>query len=235
MQRYFAINEKLEISKDDKYHITKVMRMKKDDHIEIVWNKEVFLCNLDVVNSSEVVYSVCQKLSVNNEPEIYVTLAFSLVNETKTDFILQKGVELGISEFIPVSASRSKVKIDKKEDKKIQRWNKITKEAAEQSYRNIIPKVREIHTMKELINEEYDLKILCSTKENLKTIKNVLQNSTKCDKIIIVVGPEGGITCEEEKLLGENGFDLVTLGNTILRTETAPIFVMSAIRYELMR
>lgn len=112
MQRYFAINEKLEISKDDKYHITKVMRMKKDDHIEIVWNKEVFLCNLDVVNSSEVVYSVCKKLSVNNEPEIYVTLAFSLVNETKTDFILQKGVELGISEFIPVSASRSKVKID---------------------------------------------------------------------------------------------------------------------------
>ena len=56
------------------------------------------------------------------------------------------------------------------------------------SYRNIIPKVREIHTMKELINEEYDLKILCSTKENLKTIKNVLQNSTKCDKIIITQG-----------------------------------------------
>ena len=71
------------------------------------------------------------------------------------------------------------------------------------------------------------------TKENEKTIKNVLQNSTNCDRIIIVVGPEGGLTVSEEEKLEKNGFIPVTLGNLILRTETVPIYIMSLINYEV--
>lgn len=235
MQRYFAQSKNLEISLDDKYHIIKVMRMKKGDHIQIVWDKETFLCEIDEIDNKNVNYSVVEKIVENNELPINVTLAFSLVNEVKTDFILQKGTELGIYEFIPMISERSKIKINDKEKKKIERWNKITKEAAEQSYRNIIPKVTNINSLNSVILQEYDLKLVCSTKEKEKTIKNVLQNSTKCDNIIIVVGPEGGLTEKEEEILNENGFISVSLGKSILRTETAPLFALSAVKYEFMR
>ena len=233
MQRYFAINEKLELKKDDIYHIKKVMRMKEKDEIEVVYNEKVFLCEIKNIDDFKI--DVKEEKNENRELSKKVTICFSLVNEAKTDFILQKSVELGAYDFIPLQTERSKIKIDKKEDKKIERWNKITKEASEQSYRNIIPEVKKIDTINNIINYDYDLKIICSTKEKEKTIKNVLQNSTKYDNIIIVVGPEGGFTEKEEEFLINNGFISVSLGDTILRAETAPLFLMSAIRYELMR
>ena len=88
-------------------------------------------------------------------------------------------------------------------------------------------------SIEEVSKLDYDLKLTCSTKENEKTIKNVLQNSTNCDKIIIVVGPEGGLTISEEEKLEKNGFIPVTLGNLILRTETVPMYIMSLINYEV--
>lgn len=235
MQRYFACNRNLEISDDDKYHIIKVMRMKKGDQIQIVWDKDTFFCEIDEIDNKNVKYNILEKSTENNELPVNVTLVFSLVNEVKTDYILQKGTELGISEFIPMISERSKVKINDKEKKKVERWNKITKEAAEQSYRNIIPKVTNINSLNSMVLQEYDLKLVCSTKEKEKTIKNVLQNSTKYDNIIIVVGPEGGLTEKEEDFLNKNGFISVSLGKSILRTETAPLFALSAIRYEFMR
>ena len=134
-----------------------------------------------------------------------------------------------------IDSERSKVKVNEKTDKKIARWNLITKEAAEQSFRNISPNVYGIMKLKELVNLDYDLSLVASTKNIKKTIKNVLQNSTKYDRIIIVVGPEGGLSNKEEDFLLDNGYTGVTFGSTILRCETAPLFIMSAIKYELMR
>ena len=88
-------------------------------------------------------------------------------------------------------------------------------------------------SINDVLKLDYDLKLTCSTKENEKTIKNVLQNSTNCDRIIIVVGPEGGLTVFEEEKLEKNGFIPVTLGNLILRTETVPIYIMSLVNYEV--
>lgn len=235
MQRYFSIDDKLTLSKDDIHHIVNVMRMKENDQIEIVNNEKVYLCNIDSIDNKNVIYSVVDELKINNELDKKITIAFALVNETKTDFILQKATELGAYSFVPLKMKNSKVKLDSKESKKIDRWNKITKEAAEQSFRNISPNVSNIMTLKELVNLDYDLKLIASTKEKEKNIKNMLQNAKECDNIIIVVGPEGGIDKSEEDFLIENGFKATTLGDSILRVETAPIFVMSAVRYELMR
>lgn len=235
MQRYFALNKNLEIRKSDKFHIIKVMRMNIDDLIEVVYDENVYLCKISSISNNDVQYNVIEEKYENNELDTKITIVFSLVNETKTDLILQKCTELGAYSFIPYAAKRSKVKIDKKENKKIERWNTITKEAAEQSHRNICPKVSNIMTLNEIIKLDYDLKFIASTKENAKTIKNMLQNSNICDKIIIVVGPEGGFDESEEEFLLKNNFISISLGTTILRTETAPIFVMSALKYELMR
>lgn len=235
MQRYFSKNEKLELNKDDIHHITNVMRMKKNDKIEIVYNNEVFLCNLDNVEKDNISYSILEKININNELNKKITIAFGLVNENKTDYIIQKCTELGAYSFIPLKLKNSKIKLDNKEDKKNIRWNKISKEAAEQSFRNLHPKVYSSTDLKELIKKDFDLKLIASTKEKEKSIKNVLQNSLNYDTIIIVVGPEGGIDPSEEDFLVENGYKRVNLGDSILRCETAPLFIMSCIRYELMR
>ena len=233
MQRYFAVDKDLNISDKDKHHIINVMRMKLNDKIEIVYNEKVYMCEINDISKKDVSYSVKDIIDVNNELPLKVTIAVSLVNEKKLDFILQKCTELGIYDFILVSSDRSKIKIDGKENKKIDRWNTITKEAAEQSHRNIKPIVRDIMSINDVLKLDYDLKLTCSTKENEKTIKNVLQNSTNCDRIIIVVGPEGGLTVSEEEKLEKNGFIPVTLGNLILRTETVPIYIMSLVNYEV--
>lgn len=233
MQRYFAVDKDLNISDKDKHHIINVMRMKINDKIEIVYDEKVYLCEINDISKKDVSYSVKDIIDVNNELPVKVTIAVSLVNEKKLDFILQKCTELGIYDFILVSSDRSKIKIDGKENKKIERWNTITKEAAEQSHRNIKPVIKGIMSINEVSKLDYDLKLTCSTKENEKTIKNVLQNSTNCDRIIIVVGPEGGLTNYEEEILKENNYIPITLGNLILRTETVPIYIMSLINYEV--
>ena len=233
MQRYFAVDTDLNISDKDKHHIINVMRMKLNDKIEIVYNEKVYMCEINDISKKDVSYSVKDIIDVNNELPLKVTIAVSLVNEKKLDFILQKCTELGVYDFILVNSDRSKIKIDGKEKKKIERWNTITKEAAEQSHRNIKPIVRDIMSINDVLKLDYDLKLTCSTKENEKTIKNVLQNSTNCDRIIIVVGPEGGLTVSEEEKLEKNGFIPVTLGNLILRTETVPIYIMSLVNYEV--
>lgn len=235
MQRYFAVDSKLNVSEKDKHHMINVMRMKPGENIEIVFYDDIFLCEIESVNKNDITYNVIEKLEFDNELEKEVTIAIPLIMEKKLDFIFQKCTELGANDFVLYNAKRSKVKIDGKENKKLDRWNLITKEAAEQSYRNISPKVTGIYELKDLVSLDYDIKILCSTKENEKTIKNILQNSTKCDRIIIVVGPEGGLDLSEEEFLIKNGFESITLGKTILRVETAPIFVMSAIKYETLR
>ena len=233
MQRYFAVDKDLNISDKDKHHIINVMRMKINDKIEIVYDEKVYLCEINDISKKDVSYSVKDIIDVNNELPVKVTIAVSLVNEKKLDFILQKCTELGIYDFVLVSSDRSKIKIDGKENKKIERWNTITKEAAEQSHRNIKPIIKGIMSIDEVAKLDYDLKLTCSTKENEKTIKNVLQNSTNCDRIIIVVGPEGGLTNYEEEILKENNYIPITLGNLILRTETVPIYIMSLINYEV--
>lgn len=233
MQRYFAVDKDLNISDKDKHHIINVMRMKLNDKIEIVYDEKIHLCEINDISKKDVSYSVKDIIDINNELPVKVTIAVSLVNEKKLDFILQKCTELGVYDFILVNSDRSKIKIDGKEKKKIERWNTITKEAAEQSHRNIKPIVRDIMSINDVSKLDYDLKLTCSTKENEKTIKNVLQNSTNCDRIIIVVGPEGGLTVSEEEKLEKNGFIPVTLGNLILRTETVPIYIMSLINYEV--
>lgn len=235
MQRYFAINENLELSKEDIHHIKDVMRMKIKDNFIVIYNEKLFLCEIEDILKNNIVFNILNEIKENNELNKKIVVAFSLVNENKTDMILQKCTELGVDSFIPILTNRSKIKINEKSNKKIERWTRICKEASEQSHRNKIPKIYDITELKNLKKINMDLKIVCSTKENIKSLKNVLQNSTKYDTIIIVVGPEGGLTEKEEIFLNENDFISVNLGKSILRTETAPIFAVSAIKYELMR
>ena len=236
MQRYFKDTnlDIFELSSDDSYHITKVMRNKIGDKVEVVIDKNLYIC--EIINLDNLVtVKKLEEVECDSELPCHVTIAQSLVKEQKMDLILQKCCELGASEIIPINTTRSIVKLEKKETKKIDRWNKILKEASEQSKRVVIPKVNEIMDIKDLAKLDYDIKILCSVNELSTSIKKVLSKDLNNVKIILVIGPEGGFTDNEEKILMDNGFISTSFGNRVLRTETASLYALSIINYILMR
>lgn len=234
MQRYFS-KEKIDnhfiLKEDDYYHIKIVMRMKNNDKIQVVFEEQPYLCKIESIEN-EIQIVILEKLEKKEEIMPKVTLLIPILKEQKMDYILQKATELGVSEIIPVNMSRSIVKVDEKEEKKKQRWIRIVKEASEQSYRNTIPTISSIQKIDDLDIE--GLKIICSTVEKENTIKRVFQNQVNCDKINILIGPEGGIDPKEESILKDKGFMPVTLGNRIMRVETVPLYLMSIINYEYM-
>lgn len=234
MQQYFAKNKNLELEDSDYHHIKNVMRMKKDDIIKVVFDNVVYTCKLtSITNKSS--FKIINK-EEKDKKDYSVDVAFSLIKEQKLNYLLQKTTELGAHILIPINTKRSVVKIDKKkESSKIDRWQKICKEASEQSFRSNMPKINSILNLEDLINEDYDLKLLCSLNKNTKNIKKVIQKNNKCVKILLVVGPEGGFDPKEEEYLLNNGFVSVSLGNTVLRAETAPVVALSMINYEFMR
>lgn len=234
MQQYFAKNEKLELESGDYHHIKNVMRMNVKDKIRVVWDSKIYECQITNINK-EVDFEVLNVLDKEKD-EIIVDVAFSLIKEQKLNYLLQKATELGVNKLIPLNTKRSIVKIEeKRQSLKMERWNKICKEAAEQSFRNYVPTISNILTLKELVKEDYDLKLLCSLNKNTKNIKKVLEKNNKCVKILLVVGPEGGFDPKEEEYLLQNGFVSVCLGSNVLRAETAPIVALSMIKYEFMR
>lgn len=238
MQRYFAKEykekDKLILSSGDIHHIKNVMRMKENDLIEVVFNNKVYICR--ITNLESLSLEINNVIEEDNKLNIDLTIAIALVKEQKMDLILQKLTELGVTRIIPVSMERSIVKLDKsKYLKKKIRWESICKEASEQSKRNDIPTIKNIHKIEDLVKIEADLKLVLDTKENFKTIKNVLHNHPTCDKIIIVIGPEGGITKEEITYLHKHGYQSVSLGENILRSETAAIAALSMLNYHYLR
>lgn len=236
MQRYFSDKnlDIFELSSDDSYHIIKVMRNNIGDKVEVVIDKCLYICEIIKISDLVTVRRL-EEVESDSELPCYVTIAQSLVKEQKMDLILQKSCELGVSEIIPVNTTRSIVKLDKKETKKVERWNKILKEASEQSKRVVIPKVNGIMDIKDLCSLEYDIKILCTVNELSMSLKEVLEKDLNNLRILLVIGPEGGFAESEEKILIDNGFISTSFGRRVLRTETASLYALSIINYILMR
>lgn len=230
MQRYFIKNKDMLLEKSDIRHIKKVMRMNINDKIEVIYNNKLHICEITSLEPFNI--KVIEKLDEDKKTKIELTVAVALVKEQKMDLILQKLTELGVSRIIPVSMERSIVKLDKERfNKKKVRWESICKEASEQSKRTNIPIIEDIKSIKDLTKEDADLKLVASTKEKEKLLNYYLQSIEDCAKIIMVIGPEGGISDKEEDILVSNGYNRVSFGNLIFRVETATIYVASIINY----
>lgn len=231
MQRYFGITKNettISLNPEDFNHIKNVMRFKRGDKINVVYDSKVFVCEL---------LPSLEECTIIEELEYFdqgytIRLFMPILQEEKTDLILQKCTELGVREFTPVNMERCKYKIDEsKKEKKILRWKKICKEASEQSEKNYIPKVNEIVNFKN-IDSEADKLIICSLEKNKAIdIKTAFKNINKNDIINIVFGPEGGLSNKEEETLVEKGYERVNFGSCVLRTETAPLYISSVIKY----
>ncbi|MDR7237248.1 16S rRNA (uracil(1498)-N(3))-methyltransferase [Neobacillus drentensis] len=249
MQRYFvkqrANGNRFLIDEEDRHHIVKVMRMQLGDQIICVDQEgKQAVCALAEITDTSVVADVVQWMETVSELPISITIASGLPKGDKLEWIIQKGTELGAHRFLPFSAARSVVKWDeKKASKKIDRWQKIAKEAAEQSHRAFLPEVLSAISFKELLtkSKKFHYKIVAFEEESRNGETSVfaatLKKMNKGDSLLLVFGPEGGLTDAEVEQLRENDFAICGLGPRILRTETAPLYTLAAISYhfELMR
>ena len=173
----------------------------------------------------------------NTELPSKIYLFQGLPKSDKMELIVQKAVELGVYEIIPVSTKRAVVKLDaKKAGKKVERWNSIAEGGAKQSGRTVIPKVREVMTYKEALTYAKTLDIVLVPYEladGMNKTKEIIGRIEKGQSIGIFIGPEGGFEKEEVEQAMETGAEPITLGKRILRTETAGLTILSILMYHL--
>lgn len=243
MQRYFVNNQAIYnnliiITDDDCHHMYRVMRMVPGDTVFVSdEDQNTYLCQIKDISSERVTLMIKEKIDQNNEMKIQVTIAQGLVRREKQEEVVQKITQLGAAGYLPVVMEYSVVKLNTdKTEKKKERLQKIAKEAAEQSHRSALLKVFEPITFNEFISlkDQYDLCLFAyeeMAKSGESSLKNILNTFTG-QKILILFGPEGGISTNEAQILKSNGFFPVELGPRILRTETAPLYFLSAISYE---
>ena len=247
MHRFFVKNNHIqnniiEITDSDVNHIKNVLRYTIKDKIEIVnlETRDIFVCEINRILNDKIECVILYKETSSNESKIYLHVLQGIPKFEKMELIIEKCTELGASEFTPVIMKRCVVKLDKKNEyKKIIRWNKIAEVAAKQSKRDLIPKVNPCIMLKNIYEnlKEYDIVLIAYENEENYTLKHALKllmkQSKKEYKIAILIGPEGGIDKEEKEYLSSLDYMLVSLGKRILRTETAPISMVSNILYEL--
>lgn len=233
-------NNKITIIGEDVNHIKNVIRKQIGDIIEICNqdNEKSYKCEIEKIEEKQITTKIIEELKAQ-ESNIKVDIFQGLPKAEKMELIIQKSVELGANAIIPVNMKRCVVKLDSKsEEKKIERWQKISESAAKQCGRNNIPEVKHLVNIKDICNKikDYDAMIVAYENEKENTLKQELtklKNKQKNLKIGIVIGPEGGLEENDVKLLKESGAKIITLGHRILRTETVALNMLSIIMYEL--
>ena len=236
MQRYFGriVGKQVVLDDDDVFHLTRVMRAKVGEQIHVVVDGKVYLCQVNRFKPLDI--SVVKKLTENNELPNKIILLCSLIKGEKMDLILQKATELGVDEIILLETSRTVVKIKNEEkEAKIERFNKILKEAAEQSRRCKIPSLDRIIKYSQLQNIEADVKIMAYEGEEGRTssFNKIVEKIKPKQSVAILIGPEGGFEQKEVVAAKDLGYKTISLGKRILRAETAVFYALSVIGYYL--
>lgn len=246
MQRYF-INQNADplqrfsiIDKGDIHHITNVMRYQIEDEIIITFSDQfVYKCKIINIATDEIDIELVERIDIDSELPQNITVCSGLIKADKYEWLLQKATELGASEFLAVGMKRSVVKLNEsKVTKKLERWQKIIKEAAEQSYRLAIPSIDYKASLKEVFQQidVYDYILIAyedaAKQGEISNLKKVVKQFQPNNRVLVVFGPEGGLAEEELALFNDNAYQ-VGLGPRILRAETAPLYVLSVVSYEV--
>lgn len=242
MYHFFVSEEQINgenayIEGSDVNHIANVLRMKPGEELLIsVKGDWDYLCKIVDIETDRVNLKVLESMEQRELP-VNITLLQGIPKSDKLEMIIQKAVELGVSEIIPVKTKRVVVKIDeKKVDTKVNRWNAIAESAAKQSKRSIIPKVFEpmsIDNALEIVND-FGVKLIpYENADGIDKTRKILDSMDKTKNIAVFIGPEGGFEESEVERIKNSGFEVITLGKRILRTETAGLALLSNIMIRL--
>ena len=234
MFRFFEDNindESIRLNEENSHHYLNVLRIKEDEEVEVVTNDGIFKCIFKEIEDKDIILKIIEEIKRENESPVKLILFQGILKNDKMEQVLKQATEVGVTEIYPLKLKRVVADIDKKVDKKIVRWEKIIESAAKQSKRDFMPIIHKPITLKELndLKGEIDLLVPYENEEELrlKDIKNLSNN------IGLIIGPEGGFEEREIEELKEMGAQIITLGNRILRAETAAVCASFSIIYEL--
>lgn len=221
------------IEGENAVHIAKSLRMKKGEELTLVTPLGIqHNCVIESTSPELVAVNIVESKRCENEPDVKITLFQAIPKGDKMEYIIQKSVELGVTAIVPIISARCISRPDEKSLKKKQiRWQKIAKEAAQQSRRGIIPQIKDALSYKQACetaksNEQNIIFYECGG----KSVKTLIKDKPK--SIGIFIGSEGGFEKQEvQDVLSING-SAATLGKRILRAETAPLAALSIIMYE---
>ena len=245
MQRFFVephqIDEgthQIHILGSDVNHISNVLRMKKGEELWISdGGKKEYRCTIEDFSSDEVLLHIIYAQEPDYELPSRIYLFQGLPKADKMELIIQKAVELGAYEVIPVETKRCVVKLDgKKAAKKVERWKQIAESAAKQSKRMLIPNVHEVLTFKEALKyaEAMDIRLIpYELAKGMQETKEILADIQPGQSVGIFIGPEGGFEEKEVETAISEGAKPITLGKRILRTETAGLAILSVLMFQL--
>lgn len=233
-------NEPIVLSGEDYNHIHNVLRMKQGEEVLLCdgGDKE-YLCAIDGYNteSDQVYLSIADVFGNARELSSRITLFQGYPKGDKMETIIQKAVELGAYEVVPVMMKRCVVKLDdKKARKKVERFNAIALSAAKQSKRGMIPEVKNVMTLSEACNYAKDMDMVLLPYENAQGVqyaKQVISEAYGKGHIGIFIGPEGGFDASEVEQIEAIGGKTISLGHRILRTETAGMTILSLLMFQL--
>ena len=230
--------ETITITGPDVNHMKNVLRMKPGEEILISNGVDKdYRCQVETLDSDAVTARILSVDEEGTELPGKIYLFQGLPKQEKMELIVQKAVELGVYQVIPVAMKRSVVKLDaRKEETKIRRWNTIAESAAKQSGRTMIPQVHSVLTMKEAFAyaKGFDVNLIpYELAEGMKETKAILDQVKPGMRVGIFIGPEGGFDVEEVEAAMTEGIHPITLGRRILRTETAGMTMLSILMFQL--
>ena len=240
MPRFFVnassvTDTEITILGDDARHIARSLRMAVGDSIVACDGSGIeYLCTLTKIRDDACSAKIISKAESSSEPPCDITLFMAYPKGDKLEVVIQKSVELGVKKIIPFQSSRCIKKPDKdKADSRGARLSKIAEEAAKQCGRAVIPTVEKPVSFNEMIelSKSFDLPIFCYEGNGAASLKKILKEAGSPKKICVIVGSEGGFSEEEANIARCAGLSIANLGKRILRCETAPLFVLSAICY----
>lgn len=245
MQRFFVephqIDEEahqIHITGSDVNHISNVLRMKTGEELWISdGSKYEYRCTIESFEPDEVLLHIVYSQEPEYELPCRIYLFQGLPKADKMELIIQKAVELGAYEIIPVETKRCVVKLDgRKSAKKTARWQQIAESAAKQSKRMLIPNVHEVLTFREALKyaESMDVRLVpYELARGMQETKEILAGIEPGQSVGIFIGPEGGFEEKEIEAAIEGGAKPITLGRRILRTETAGLAILSVLLFQL--
>ena len=243
MHRFFVNPQQVEkdiirIVGSDVNHMKNVLRMKVGEELQVSdGNHKKYLCEIAEMGGEELLVSIKEEMKLDTELPSRLYLFQGLPKNDKMELIVQKAVELGAYEIIPVATKRAVVKLDdKKAAKKVERWNSIAESGAKQSGREIIPQVKNVMSYKEAIQYAKNLDVILipyELAEGMTETKKVIEAIKPGQSVGMFIGPEGGFETSEVECALECGAKVITLGKRILRTETAGLTTLSILMYHL--
>lgn len=237
MKRFFTnqIDEKegvAVIKGAELHHLSSVLRFKEGDKLTVFDGKGAeYIAYIEVLEKRMALLRLLKKIEVKREPALKIVLAQGIPKAEKMDFIIQKAAEIGISGIIPIITSRSIPDLrGDKAVKKVERWQKIATEASKQCRRTCIPEVRSVTPFSDFLNHPFKgLKLILWEGESERKIRDLKELISK--DILIAIGPEGGFSEEEVEKTKKVNFISISLGERVLRVETASISALSILLF----